>query len=60
MGKDAADIERRLSSPGFVDKAPPAVVAGFQEKLALAREKLAQLAASRASLEQAGTEEVGP
>ena len=51
VDKDVSDIERRLNNPGFTDRAPAALVAEFQGKLAAARDKLKQLTASRAALD---------
>jgi len=50
VAKDLAALEKRLGNPGFVDKAPAQVVAKFQDKLAAAKDKLAQLKAAREAL----------
>ncbi|MCK6506073.1 valine--tRNA ligase [Myxococcota bacterium] len=44
--KDVDGLDKRLSNPGFTSKAPPEVVAEFQEKLAAARERQARLQAA--------------
>jgi len=48
--KDVADLEKRLGNPGFVDRAPEAVVAKFRAKLVESQERLAKLDASLAAL----------
>ncbi|MBA2319947.1 MAG: valine--tRNA ligase, partial [Deltaproteobacteria bacterium] len=45
--KDVGDLERRLASPGFVDKAKPEIVEDMREKLAAAKIRLDTLAAGR-------------
>jgi valyl-tRNA synthetase len=48
--KDLAQLEAKLANNDFVARAPADVVAGFQTKLAAARERLAALGAARALL----------
>ena len=50
VGKDVADLEKRLGNRGFVDKAPQKVVEDFRVKLTAARDKLAQLHEAREAL----------
>ena len=47
---DEETLERRLAAPGFADRAPPAVVAEFQEKHAAARDRRVKLEAALAML----------
>ncbi len=46
--KDIGGLEKRLSNPGFRDRAPAHVIARFEEKLGTARERRERLAAARA------------
>ena len=48
--KDLKQLTGKLGNQGFVSKAPPHVVAKFQEKLDIAKERLSTLAASREAL----------
>ena len=50
VGKDVADLEKRLGNRGFVDKAPERVVEDFRVKLTAAKDKLAQLHEAREAL----------
>ncbi|MBN1336202.1 MAG: valine--tRNA ligase [Deltaproteobacteria bacterium] len=49
--RDLEAIERRLSSPGFAQRAPAEVVESFRGKRAAARDRVAALEAARALLE---------
>lgn len=48
--KDVRDLEKRLGNKGFVAKAPPHVVAGFNEKLEVATARRDALRASQSRL----------
>ncbi len=47
VARDLDALDRRLSSPGFADRAPPAIVGEFGAKQAAARDRLAALRAAR-------------
>ncbi|TNE85428.1 MAG: valine--tRNA ligase [Deltaproteobacteria bacterium] len=51
--KDVSQLERRLSNPKFVEKAPEDVVAEVKEKLELAKSRHETLVASRARIAEA-------
>ena len=48
--KDISGLSGRLSNPGFTDKAPPEVVAEFQQKLEAARQRRDSLQRALAAL----------
>ena len=48
--KDIESLDKRLSGPGFRERAKPAVVEEFEGKLAAGRERHARLLAARAQL----------
>ena len=50
VDKDLADLAKRLGNPGFVDRAPEAVVRKFRDKQVDAQARREQLASARAAL----------